>query len=185
MRRALPFACLSVAVSLFSTVHLHAQNDRFAYAITDLTKEGMGWNALRKLDLQTGQYSEVLLNGTDAKTKSYDAVSKKELGQQPDQGQVVGGGGCQDASRGKGGEDLHEGLFPQAVWWRLVGDEQVVSAQGGFVQALCKAGMESQGGGVGQVGHHLGSEASGCAGQHGQVVTHVLCCTGNFEFGVV
>lgn len=85
MRRALPFACLSVAMSLFSAVSLHAQNDRFAYVITDLTKDGMGWNALRKLDLQTGQYSEVLINGTDAKTKSYDAVSKKELSQQPDQ----------------------------------------------------------------------------------------------------
>lgn len=84
MRRALPCASLCLAVSLFSAVHLSAQSDRFAYAITDLTKDGMGWNALRKLDLQTGQYSDVLINGTDATRAAYDAVSKKELSRQAD-----------------------------------------------------------------------------------------------------
>lgn len=84
MRRALPCACLCLAVSLFSSVQLSAQSDRFAYAITDLTKDGMGWNALRKLDLQTGQYSDVLINGTDATRAAYDAVSKKELSRQAD-----------------------------------------------------------------------------------------------------
>jgi hypothetical protein len=82
MRRALPFAVLSA--SFFVTSILHAQNDRFAYAITDLTKEGASWNALRKIDLQTGQYSSVLLNGSDAKAIVYDAISKKQLVQQAD-----------------------------------------------------------------------------------------------------
>jgi hypothetical protein len=78
MRRVLPLICLaSIFVSVATPVA--AQNDRFAYAITDLTKEGLGWNALRKLDLQTGEYSEVLLNGSDASRKAYDALSKKEL----------------------------------------------------------------------------------------------------------
>jgi len=54
MRRALLFAALTATVFTSST--LHAQNDRFAYAITDLSKEGAGWNALRRIDLQTGQY---------------------------------------------------------------------------------------------------------------------------------
>ncbi|MGZ3853991.1 MAG: T9SS type A sorting domain-containing protein [Flavisolibacter sp.] len=82
MRRALPFAALAAFVLTSST--LRAQNDRFAYAITDLTKEGASWNALRKLDLQTGQYSNVLLNGTDNKMVVYDAVTRKPLAQQAD-----------------------------------------------------------------------------------------------------
>lgn len=83
MRRALPAGLLAAAITLF-TANLHAQADRFAYAITDLTKDGAGWNALRKLDLQTGQYSDVLINGTDAKLAVYDATSKKQLTLQPD-----------------------------------------------------------------------------------------------------
>lgn len=79
MRRALPLASLSLALALFVCSGICAQGDRFAYAITDLTKDGMGWNALRRLDLQTGQYSDVLLNGTDTKKTVYDAATKKEL----------------------------------------------------------------------------------------------------------
>jgi hypothetical protein len=84
MRRALPSAFFSAALTLVATANLNAQNDRFAYAITDLTKEGSSWSALRKLDLQTGQYSDVLLNGTDAKLAVYDALSKKQMSLQPD-----------------------------------------------------------------------------------------------------
>jgi hypothetical protein len=73
-----------MAAFSFTLSAVFAQGDRFAYAITDLTKDGVGWNALRKLDLQTGTYSEVLLNGTDARRQSFDAGSKKELKQQPD-----------------------------------------------------------------------------------------------------
>jgi hypothetical protein len=82
MRRALPLTLLSITLAFSSTIH--AQNDRFAYAITDLSKEGASWNALRKLDLQTGQYSDVLLNGTDQKLTVYDASSKKALTLTPD-----------------------------------------------------------------------------------------------------
>lgn len=85
MRRHLPFLTVFAGLLFTSFVNLYAQSDRFAYAITDLTKDGIGWNALRKLDLQTGQYSDVLINGTDAARKAFDAVSKKELSQQPDQ----------------------------------------------------------------------------------------------------
>lgn len=75
MRRALPLTLLSSVIVVFS---VKAQ-DRFAYAITDLSKEGAGWNALRRLDLQTGEYSTVLLNGMDEKTSVYSASSKKQL----------------------------------------------------------------------------------------------------------
>ncbi|HVF97730.1 MAG TPA: hypothetical protein VM871_10425, partial [Flavisolibacter sp.] len=83
MRRVLPSAALA-AFTLAVSVNVQAQTDRFAYAITDLTKDGSSWNALRKLDLQTGQYSDVLLNGTDAKLAVYDAATKKQLTLQPD-----------------------------------------------------------------------------------------------------
>ena len=83
MRRTLPSALLTLAITV-ATASLYAQNDRFAYAITDQTKDGAGWNVLRKLDLTTGQYSDVLVNGTDAKHAVYDAASKKQLTLQPD-----------------------------------------------------------------------------------------------------
>lgn len=83
MRRVLPLALLATS-ALSVGAGLQAQSDKFAYAITDVTKEGTGWNALRRLDLQTGVYSDVLLNGTDARMAVYDAVSKKQLNLQPD-----------------------------------------------------------------------------------------------------
>jgi hypothetical protein len=82
MRRALPFAVFSATLLISSG--LWAQNDRFAYAITDVSKEGAGWNSLRRIDLQTGQYSDILLNGTNNKTIVFDALSKKQLTLQPD-----------------------------------------------------------------------------------------------------
>lgn len=84
MRRALPLALVSAILLSSSANSLYAQNDRFAYAITDLSKEGSGWNALRRLDLQTGQYSDVLLNGTDGKLSVFDAATRKQLTLQPD-----------------------------------------------------------------------------------------------------
>jgi hypothetical protein len=75
----------ALALTLVSTAFsAGAQNDRFAYAITDLTKDGTGWNALRKIDLATGEYSDVLFNGIVAAPAVYDAVSKKALVQQTD-----------------------------------------------------------------------------------------------------
>jgi hypothetical protein len=67
------------AFLLIITFELKAQTDEFAYAITDVSKEGSAWKVLRKLDLKTGEYSNVLLDGTDAKTKAFDATTKKQL----------------------------------------------------------------------------------------------------------
>lgn len=55
----------------------NAQNSGFAYAITDLQATGKDWNALRKLDLRTGEFSDVLFNGADARNQAYDATTKK------------------------------------------------------------------------------------------------------------
>ena len=79
----------SLRTAIYSTILLgaitsQAQVDRFTYAITDVTKDGASWSALRKLDLQTGQYSDILFNGVDAKTVAYDAASRKALTQAPD-----------------------------------------------------------------------------------------------------
>lgn len=61
-----------------------AQNDRFVYAVTDLQQTGSGWNALRKLDLKSGEYSSVLLNGTDAHLTIYDATTRNAFKVAPD-----------------------------------------------------------------------------------------------------
>jgi len=54
-------------VSLLGTLFLanlaQSQSDRFAYAVTDINKDGANWSFLRKLDLQTGIFSDVVLSG--------------------------------------------------------------------------------------------------------------------------
>jgi hypothetical protein len=84
MRKALRSFGFSVPFLLAATISVNAQNDRFAYAITDVSKDGAGWNALRKLDLRTGAYSDLLFNGTDQKTVAFDATTRKRLEFQPD-----------------------------------------------------------------------------------------------------
>jgi hypothetical protein len=82
MRRTLRIGFFSTL--LFSATVSQAQQDRFTYVITDLNQQGSGWNALRKLDLSTGAYSDVLLNGTDASIAVFDAASRKQLQLTPD-----------------------------------------------------------------------------------------------------
>ena len=57
----------------------YSQADRFAYAVTDIQKEGANWSFLRKLNLQNGEYSQVLLNGNDMNQVAFDATSKKQI----------------------------------------------------------------------------------------------------------
>ena len=78
MRKSLRFSSLLLG-TLFLTTLAQSQADRFAYAITDVQKDGANWTYLRKLDLQDGQFSNVLLNGGDAQQVAYDAASKKIL----------------------------------------------------------------------------------------------------------
>ncbi len=58
---------------------LAQQTDRFAYVVTDVAPQGSNWQYLRKMDLQTGAFSQVLLNGTDANYLAYEASSRKQL----------------------------------------------------------------------------------------------------------
>jgi hypothetical protein len=77
MRTVLPLSLFTFF--LLTSVRSIAQNDQFAYAITDVNKEGSNWKALRRIDLKTGEYSSVLLDGMDAKAKVIDAATKKQI----------------------------------------------------------------------------------------------------------
>jgi hypothetical protein len=66
------------------TILTQAQNDRFVYVVTDLQQTGSGWNALRKMDLKTGEYSPVLINGTDSSLTIYDATTRNAFKVAPD-----------------------------------------------------------------------------------------------------
>ena len=78
MRKSLRFSSLFLGSFLLTTL-AQSQSDRFAYAITDIKKDGASWNYLRKLDLRSGQFTDVLLNGADPKQVAFDAVTKKQL----------------------------------------------------------------------------------------------------------
>lgn len=76
MRKYLRFPVLLLGTICLITL-THAQNDRYAFAVTDLNQNGSGWNALRRLDLKSGEYSDILLNGTSSSHEVYDAATKK------------------------------------------------------------------------------------------------------------
>ena len=76
MRKSLPFISLVLGTVLLTTHSNAQQADRFAYAVTDMQQQGPSWNFLRKLNLQTGEYSQVLLSGNDASFMAFDATSK-------------------------------------------------------------------------------------------------------------
>ena len=83
MRKSLLFSALLLGTLSFSSF-IYAQNDRFAFAITDLQATGSGWNALRKLDLKSGEFTTVLLNGSDASLPAYDVSTRKTWKALPD-----------------------------------------------------------------------------------------------------
>lgn len=80
MRRSLLLPALSLAALLLGS-SIFAQTDRFAYVVTDNQQQGSNWQYLRKVNLANGQFSEVLLNGTDQSFKAFDATTKKEMAQ--------------------------------------------------------------------------------------------------------
>jgi hypothetical protein len=56
-----------------------SQTDGFTYVITDINREGVNWSSLRKIDLQSNTYSDVLFSGNDISSLAYDAASKEQL----------------------------------------------------------------------------------------------------------
>ena len=83
MRKSLLSATLLLGTITLTSI-INAQTDRFAFAITDLQQTGSGWNALRKLDLKSGEFTSVLLNGSDASIAAYDVSTRKQWQQLPD-----------------------------------------------------------------------------------------------------
>src|SRR5689334_20473679 len=77
MRKNFYSALLSSGITLL-TVSVLAQ-DHFAYVITDANPNTASWTVLRKLNLQTGVYTDALLNGTNPKQIAYDAQTKKQI----------------------------------------------------------------------------------------------------------
>ena len=67
----------TLTLTLLNTAY--SQTDRFAYVITDNVKDGINWNVLRKIDLLSNSYSDVLLNGSDASQLAFDANTKKQF----------------------------------------------------------------------------------------------------------
>ncbi|MEO6613105.1 MAG: T9SS type A sorting domain-containing protein [Chitinophagaceae bacterium] len=79
MKKSLPLLSLLAGTVLLTNPLSAQQPDRFAYSMTDVALQGSNWSFLRKLDLRTGQYSAVLLNGNDVSLPAYDAASKKQF----------------------------------------------------------------------------------------------------------
>ncbi len=78
MRKDLHGFVLAFVTIISSTITSQAQ-DRFAYVVSDVNQNTAGWTVLRKLNLQTGVYSDALFNGVDSKGVAYDAISKKQV----------------------------------------------------------------------------------------------------------
>jgi hypothetical protein len=76
--RLLPAVLLTTTLSLNFFANAQ-QADRFAYAVTDNQQNGTGWNYLRRLDLQTGKYSDILLSGVDVNIIANDASTRKPM----------------------------------------------------------------------------------------------------------
>lgn len=79
MRKSLPFVSLVLGTVLLTTHSIAQQADHFAYAVTDMQQQGPSWNFLRKLNLQTGEYSQVLLTGNDPSLVAFNATTKKQF----------------------------------------------------------------------------------------------------------
>ncbi|MBK8312005.1 MAG: hypothetical protein IPL04_14945 [Chitinophagaceae bacterium] len=63
MKKHLPISSFFAGTFLFTNLSFSQKADQFAYAVTDVQQQGANWNFLRKIDLKTGTYSDVLLNG--------------------------------------------------------------------------------------------------------------------------
>lgn len=78
MRKSLRLTSIALSTLLVSNF-AEAQYDRYAYAVTDLSKEGVNWSYLRRIDLNTGAFSDVILAGSDVTQLAHDASSKKQF----------------------------------------------------------------------------------------------------------
>lgn len=78
MRKILNYRLVLIGLSLFSNP-AQSQPDRFAYAVTAVSKKGTEWVAIRKLDTRTGEFSSILLNVADKDLALYDLSAYKTV----------------------------------------------------------------------------------------------------------
>jgi hypothetical protein len=78
MKKHLPLSFL-LGTALSFNLGSYGQADQFVYAVTDINNQGANWGHLRRLDLNSGKFSDVLLNGTDVNQRSYDHTTKQQF----------------------------------------------------------------------------------------------------------
>lgn len=79
MRKSLPFVSLLSGALLTSVFAFSQQSSRIAWATTDVQQQNGNWVYLRQLNMETGQFSDILLNGIADNQVVYDAATKKPL----------------------------------------------------------------------------------------------------------
>ncbi len=79
MKKHLPLLSLATGALLLTNFIFAQQADKFVYAITDVQQQGPNWSYLRKIDLNNGAYSDVLLNGADINFRAYNAITRKQF----------------------------------------------------------------------------------------------------------
>lgn len=62
---------LLLALQAGITLSTFSQSDRFTYAVTDQSRNGANWTVLRKVDLATGNFSNILVDGGSPMTAMY------------------------------------------------------------------------------------------------------------------
>jgi len=70
---------LLLVVLLSFTIFAQSQTDHFVYAVTDAQKGGSNWSFLRKLNLQSGEFSSILFDGSNVNQVAFDATTKKQI----------------------------------------------------------------------------------------------------------
>ena len=78
MRKNLRYLALPIFISILLNSYSYSQ-DRFAFAITDVNQSSANWTVLRKVNFETGTYSDALLFGVNPKQIAFDASSKKQI----------------------------------------------------------------------------------------------------------
>lgn len=73
------FYAAVLLVIAFNSASAQNQPGRFAYVFTDSIQAGKSWTSLRKLDLTTGEFSNVLIKGADKKMVLLDAATRKSI----------------------------------------------------------------------------------------------------------
>jgi len=61
-----------------------AQEDKFVFAVTDFYQAGSSWKAIRKLDLNTGKFGPIILNGYDGNQKIFISGTNEMWTSKPD-----------------------------------------------------------------------------------------------------